>query len=82
MDLEMWDEIKHNKQFGASGVIKHKEIYPQLSNFFDVMKKNHQVVTVNILCAEHKRLADKPNISNEIKRHKIYRWMSREGICN
>ena len=77
-----WENIKLNKQSGAAGMFLHKNIFPQLAQFFENFQAAHRVVTVNMLCAEYKKLSGEEDISNGIVRHRIYRWMAREGICN
>ena len=77
-----WENIKLNKQSGAAGMLLHKNIFPQLAQFFENFQAAHRVVTVNMLCAEYKRLSGEEDTLNVVVRHRIYRWMAREGICN
>ena len=80
MSLKDWDKIKHKKQFGSGGIFKHNNIFPFLKSFFDEMRNGHRVVTVNILCAEYKKLSGEANVPNTVIRHRVYRWMAKESI--
>ena len=81
-DVATYDRIKQKKQFGGGSKPKHPEVFDDLMKYFEGLREQHRVVSVNMLCAEYKRLSNELSSDNQKIRQRIYRWMEREGIVD
>lgn len=75
-----YDRIKRLKQYGCGDKPHHAEKFKDLRQYYDLVLAQGKEVSVNMLCAEYRRLTGEAQARHSLLRQRVYRWMKKEDI--